>query len=363
MRTEAVVFIGFRHRHTAVRAVASATGTWSTGIPLAESLFGDRAKQLMRRYPVFRRVLWGIENALFGLVFWLLRLLPPASAAAFGAWMLRGVGPRQGKSKHLRRNFSIAFPDLDKQQIEALVRAAWSNGGACMTEYAHLDHIAQGRRGAGVEYVVAPGIRALEARDRPAIFVTAHYGNWELAALAVAQQRIPVTAVYSPLQNPGLDRRLARYREVLGCHLVPRADSMRPLLTELKAGRSIGLLVDQKVENGDPLPFFGRDKMTTLIPARLALRHGLELVPIRIQRLAGSTFRATICEPIPVESADGGEVETARQMMIRVNQLFESWIRDDPGQWFCGNRRWPKDRPASGSSARSSTPRNGLPDK
>ena len=329
---------------------------------MAELLFGGRAKQLMRRYPIFRRALWGIENALFTLVFWMLRLLRPASAAAFGAWLLRRVGPRHGKSKHLRRNFSIAFPDLDSNGVELLVREAWSNFGACLTEYAHLDHIAHGRRGAGVEYVVAPGIRALEARDQPAIFVTAHYGNWELAALAIAHQRIPVTAVYSPLQNPGLDQRLARYREVLGCHLVPRADSMRPLLTELKAGRSIGLLVDQKVENGDPLPFFGRDKMTTLIPARLALRHGLELVPIRIQRLAGSTFRATICEPITVEPESGGEVETARQMMIRVNQMFERWIHEDPGQWFCGNRRWPKDRPATWPNVRA-TPSQGSPDK
>ena len=95
---------------------------------------------------------------------------------------------------------------------------------------------------------------------------------------------------------------------------------MRPLLAEIKAGRSIGLLVDQKVENGEPLPFFGRDKMTTLIPARLALRHDLELVPIRIQRLEGSRFRATFLEPVRADASAGGEIEQARQMMTRVNQ-------------------------------------------
>ena len=88
--------------------------------------------------------------------------------------------------------------------------------------------------------------------------------------------------------------------------------------------------------------------MTTLIPARLALRHDLELVPIRIQRLEGSRFRATFLEPVRADASAGGEIEQARQMMTRVNQLFEEWIRDDPGQWFCGNRRWPKDRPAAG---------------
>ncbi|MGB5622324.1 MAG: lysophospholipid acyltransferase family protein [Gammaproteobacteria bacterium] len=302
----------------------------------------------MRRWPWVQRILWGFESVLIGLTIAVLRLLRPDQAAAAGGWILRQVGPRQKKSRHLRRNYSIAFPDLDAGGIEALVKASWTNFGACMVEYAHLDDIANGRRGAGLECVVAPGIRALEARDRPAIFFTAHLGNWELAALAIYEQRIPVTAVYSPLPNPGLDRRLAKYRSVLGCKLVPRSDSMRPLLAEVKAGRSIGLLVDQKVENGEPLPFFGRDKMTTLIPARLALRHDLELVPIRIQRLEGSRFRATFLEPVRADAGAGGEIEQARQMMTRVNQLFEEWIRDDPGQWFCGNRRWPKDRQAAG---------------
>lgn len=324
---------------------------------MAQSLFGDKAKRLMQRRPGLRRLVWGAENGLIGAAFWLLRLLPPAGAAAVGGWLLERVGPRQKKSRHLRRNYAIAFPELDDEAIERLVRASWRNFGACMAEYAHLDNIADSRRGAAFECVVAPGIRAIEARDRPAIFFTAHVGNWELAALAVAAQQIPVTAVYSPLPNPGLDRRLAEYRRVLGCELVPRADSMRPLLAEVKAGRSIGLLVDQKVENGEPLPFFGRDKMTTLIPARLALRHGLELIPIRIQRLAGSRFRATILEPVRAEAGAAGEIEQARQMMIKVNRLFEQWIREDPGQWFCGNRRWPKDRPAG--TQKSATPAGG----
>lgn len=305
----------------------------------------------MQRRPRLRRLVWGVENVMIGAAFGLLRLLPPAAAAAVGGWLLERVGPRMRKSRHMRRNFAIAFPDLAADEIERLARASWRNFGACVAEYAHLDHIAQGRRGAAFECVVTPGIRAVERRDRPAIFITAHVGNWELAALAVAEQNIPVTAVYSPLRNPGLDRRLAAYRRVLGCHLVPREDSMRPLLAEVKAGRSIGLLVDQKVENGEPLPFFGHDKMTTLIPARLAIRHGLELIPIRIQRLEGSRFRATIFEPVRAEAGTAGEIEQAREMMIKVNRLFEQWIREDPGQWFCGNRRWPKDRPAGTQNA------------
>jgi KDO2-lipid IV(A) lauroyltransferase len=316
-------------------------------------LFGDKAKRLMQRRPGLRHLVWGIENVLIGGAFWLLRLLRPAAAGAVGGWLLEKIGPRQKKSRHLRRNYGIVFPDLGSAEIERLVRESWRNFGACLAEYAHLDNIAHSRRGAAFECVVTPGIRAVEKRDRPAIFITAHLGNWELAALAVAEQRIPVTAVYSPLPNPGLDRRLAGYRRVLGCHLVPREESMRPLLAEVKAGRSIGLLVDQKVENGEPLPFFGRDKMTTLIPARLALRHGLDLVPIRIRRLGGARFRATLCEPVRADDDEAGEMDQARQMMIKVNRLFEQWIREDPGQWFCGNRRWPKDRrPDAGSAAK-----------
>jgi KDO2-lipid IV(A) lauroyltransferase len=309
---------------------------------LARSLFGHSADRLAKRIPWLRRLLWAVESGFLRLTFAFLRLLKPASAAGFGAALCGLVGPRLPKSNHFRRNFAVVFPDHGPEQIENLVRESWRNFGASMAEYAHLDDIAHGKRGAGIETVVSEKIRAFSDPERPAVFVGAHMANWELPARAIVDQNHPVTAIFTPLQNPGLDALLHRCRRALGCRLVPASESVRPLIAELSAGRSIGLIVDQKVETGEPLPLFGRDKMTTLVPARLALRFDCELVPVQVQRIDGSRFRVTIFDPVEPDDPHANNAEKARQMMAKVNRHFESWIRENPGQWYCGNRRWPK---------------------
>ena len=122
------------------------------------------------------------------------------------------------------------------------------------------------------------------------MFVTAHVGNWELPGAAASRQGIPVTAIYAPSRNPFVDRMLRLRREALGCRLVSLEEGARPLLRELGEGRSVGLVVDTRDDDGVPLPFFGLDKLTTLAPARLALRFGCELISVRIERLGPAAF-------------------------------------------------------------------------
>jgi KDO2-lipid IV(A) lauroyltransferase len=123
---------------------------------------------------------------------------------------------------------------------------------------------------------------------------------------------------------------------------------MRALLRELKAGRSIGMIMDQRVDSGEPIPFFGIAKYTTLVPARLALKHGFDLVPVRTERLDGARFRVTFYEPLRPDDPDADELEQARQVTAKINRAFEDWIRERPEDWWCSKRRWPKDaRPPS----------------
>ena len=173
------------------------------------------------------------------------------------------------------------------------------------------------------------------------MFVTAHVGNWELAA-AAGRQRVPMTVIYAPSRNPHVDRMLRRRREALGCGLVSLEEGVRPLIRELSESRSVGLVVDTRDDDGAPISFFGLDKLTTLAPARLALRFGCELIPVRIERLGAARFRLTVHEPVRPDPALASDRERALQMMGEVNRLFEQWIRERPEQWICMKRAWPK---------------------
>jgi KDO2-lipid IV(A) lauroyltransferase len=275
--------------------------------------------------------------------------MTPERASATGQRLLRWLGPRLHKTVHFRRNLALAFPDSSGAEIDRLVREAWGNSGAVLAEYPHLAKLRTER----TETVVKFDIDAVRDGRRRAIFVTAHLANWEISAAAAAQSGVPVTVVYTPQENPWVDRMLHRHRRALGCGLVARDDAMRAMIRELSAGRSIGLLVDQRVDTGEPVPFFGIDKLTTVVPARLALRFDCDLVPVRIERLPGARFRVTAHPPVRCDDMALSEHDRALEMTRRINALFEDWIRELPEQWFCSNRRWAKTAtPAAGYAGR-----------
>jgi len=100
------------------------------------------------------------------------------------------------------------------------------------------------------------------------------------------------------------------------------------------------MLVDQKMNDGIAVPFFGRDAMTAPAIAQFALRLGCVLVPVRTERLSGARFRITVDPPLTVETTgDRGADEYA--LMARITLMIEGWVRARPEQWLWLHRRWP----------------------
>ncbi len=306
---------------------------------MARLLIGNSLRRYFDRWQFVRKALWLAEAAVFWLFLAVARVLPADRATALGRRLMMFVGPRLDKHDKFIRNLELAFPEKTPAEIDSLAREIWGGAGALLVEYAHLEDICL-RHQDRLEIVNAGGVRK---GQRPIVFVSAHLANWEINAAAVAKSGVPTTGVYTPLQNPYLERMLMRRREPLGVQLVARDASMRTLLRELKAGRSIGMIMDQRVDSGVPVPFFGIDKHTTLVPARLALRHGCDLVPVRTERLEGARFRVTFYPALTPDDPDAGELERAKQMTRKINALFEEWIRERPADWWCSKRRWPKD--------------------
>ena len=312
------------------------------------------------RHPAVARVLYRIDHAFFAITLWLIRLMPLDTASRFGAWIGATLGPRFKKSRALTDNLRVAFPHLGEDARKAIAREAWSNAGAVFAEYAHLEEIADPANDR-LEIVTLGDIDAFRPGGRPAIFVTAHQANWEVALATIRRCVDRISALYAPPTNPLLERLMAHWRAKLDCEMLPRDESMRPMLRALGAGRSLGLVIDRRVDSGKPVMLFGHPKPTTLIPARLALKSGADLVPVRIERLGGARFRATFYAPVPVPG-DGDEIERATAMTTSVYALYETWVRECPGDWFPAKRLWPKDVYAGagdslsgGSSQRTNT--------
>jgi Kdo2-lipid IVA lauroyltransferase/acyltransferase len=295
------------------------------------------------RVAALRRARWRVEAGLLSSFWWFCARLEPHAASAFGRRLFKRIGPSVGKTAHVERNLRLAFPNLSEAERRDLQRELWGNAGAILAEYPHFKAICHDDFEGHFEVVEKWDVAEYRAGRRHGVFVTAHVGNWELPAAAASRQGIPVTAIYAPSKNPFVDRIVRRRREALGCRLVSLEEGARPLLRELGEGRSAALVVDTRDDDGVPIPFFGLDKLTTLAPARLALRFGCELIPVRMERLNAARFRLTVHEPVRPDPALASDKDRAMQMMADLNRLFEQWIRERPEQWLCLKRAWPKD--------------------
>jgi KDO2-lipid IV(A) lauroyltransferase len=291
--------------------------------------------------PAVRLLVWPLEGLALALFWAACATMSPERAAGFGARLARALGPRFHWHGRLRDNLAIALPGAAPERVEDLARAAWGSFGATLAEYARLGTIADRRSAEHVEIALAPEVEAWRKRSRPFVFVTAHLGNWEISAATARRLGLPLTVVYSRQTNPITDWLVQRRRRALGCRFLPADHSIRPLLGELRAGRSVGLLVDLRVESGEPLPLCGHETATTLVPARLALKFGCPLVPVRVERTRPAHLRVTLHDPVLPDPALAPEAQAGR-MMAAVNAVFEAWIVARPHEWQCFQNRWPK---------------------
>lgn len=304
----------------------------------------------LARMPALRSVVQWLEAAVLAVAWWALGRLSPERASALGAWLFRRIGPHLRKQRHVLANLAVAFPELAPERRAALAREVWGQFGAVFGEFPHLERFDR-EAASRIEVEFRGPIAPLQDPPRPAIFVTAHIGNWELTTLVARQYGVPLAVIYAPDSNPFVDRLIRRYRRALGCELIPKRGGLRALLRALGEGRSIGFLIDTRQDDGEPVPFFGEPALTSTVPARLALRAGLSLVPVRAERLAPARFRITFGPALEPDPTVQDERERARDLTRRVNERFEEWIRERPEQWLCTKRRWPKQRPARASAA------------
>lgn len=277
-----------------------------------------------------------IGFALFGA-------LPVDTASATGGWLARRIGPLLPVHRVADRNLRRALPELDDAGIRRVLAGMWDNLGRTVAEYPHLAEFRFEPGNGRVEIVGGEHFDALRNDDEPGFFFSAHYGNWEILPLAASQRGCPLLLVYRAANNPLVENLVQRARLGTGGRHVPKGTkAARELLTALKAGNHVAMLVDQKANDGIPVPFFGRDAMTAPALAELALRFRCPVAPARVDRIAGARFRITVLPPRRFAET-GDRIADVQRAMTQVNALIEGWIRERPEQWFWLHRRWGKD--------------------
>ena len=272
----------------------------------------------------------------------LCRLLPIDKSSALGGWLARKGGIITGIKKTARRNLRVAFPENSEEENNQIIVNVLDTFGRIMAEYPNLHKIDiyndQRFEVVGVNY-----IDQIRDDGKPAVLFGAHLASWEVAIMAMTQRGLKVTQMYRATNNPYVDRLVNFVQRKIGYEVLTKGSSdSRRLIEIMNHGDHLFMLVDQKMNRGMSVPFFGREAMTAPAAARLAMKYNCPLLPVQVERLGGFRFRISFHPPMVLEST-GDQNKDIYSTLCRMNKMIEEWVRARPDQWLWVHNRWPKE--------------------
>lgn len=246
----------------------------------------------------------------------------------------------RGRDRLAMRNLRGAFPAKSDAELRRILDDCWRHFGREMLEFVRAQRFSLDEITARCPFVNAELLEQARARGRGTILISAHYGGWEIAGLAVMALVDNVRTVARPLDNSLLERDLAWSRARTGVEVVDRRKAARTLMRGLAENAMVVLLPDQAVlpREGILVPFLGRDAWTTDAPAKMAARYGSTIV-FAFCVPDGSRHRLEFCEPIAVDELSDAEKEPMA-LTRRINQVISDRIAARPELWLWMHNRW-----------------------
>lgn len=296
----------------------------------------------MTRASFGQDLLWRVEARAYDVLEWLARSFPIDAVSDFGSGLFRRLGPLTSSHRVAATNLKIAFPQASDAEIAVLLDAQWDQLGRWAAEFPILDRIiADPDR---VEVEGAERLKEIAESGRPVVFISGHFSSFELMPAAILQAGVPCQITYRATNNPYVDQRIRRARQRYGVRLfAPKGlEGARELMRALARGQSVALMADQKFNGGVASPLFGVLAHTAPGPCTFALRFGVPLQPLSVQRRDKARFKVIVHEPIHLENTGDREADIEAGV-VQVNAFIEDRVRARPTEWFWVHKRWPSE--------------------
>ena len=177
--------------------------------------------------------------------------------------------------------------------------------------------------------------------NKQVIFISGHFANFELMSMELTKRKIKLATIYRPLNNFFLNPFMEYVRKTYVCknQIKKGISGVKDAIDYIKTNFNIALMVDQRVSEGKKLPFFEELALTTTLPAQLALKFNLEIIPIYIKRMEDDKFEMEIYKPVDFKKTDNIASDKIN-LSIKINKIIEEMISRDPGQWIWTHNRW-----------------------
>ena len=278
-----------------------------------------------------------LQFIIISILFFIFRILGLRLSSWLSSKIVFFFGPLFRSKKLINSNILRAMPHLNKKEIKNIASNMWKNYGRILSEYIFIKDFKNSILKSNFNIEGQDILDQIKKDDKPVIFISGHFNNFELMAMHIDKSGINLAAVYRPLNNIFLNFIMERIRKNNICknQIKKGISGTKQLLSFFKKGSSIALMIDQRVSQGIKSNFFKQPAFTTTIPAQFVKKFKCKVVPIYIERVHNINFKLKIYKPI--EYSDDHTIES---ITLNLNEILEKMILKNPAQWIWSHNRW-----------------------
>ena len=256
------------------------------------------------------------------------------SRKLFG-YMFKKLGPVFKSKKIITQNLKIFSNNISKNEIEKISFEMWENYGKTFIEYVFLNIFK--KKDTHIEVLGEENLVNILENKTPVIFVSGHFANYELMSMEITKKQIKLATIYRPLNNFFLNPFMEYLRKKYVCknQIQKGIKGVRKAIEYLKNDYSVALMIDQRVSEGEKINFFGKQAFTTTLPAQLAIKFNLGIVPVFIERKKNEKFTIEFFREIKSSS-----YKDKKELTEKLNDVLEKMIKRNPSNWIWTHNRW-----------------------
>ena len=245
------------------------------------------------------------------------------------------LGPLFKSKKIIKNNIKTFSQNISRLDEEKIIKNMWKNYGMTFIEYIFLDYYKKKN-----SHVIIDGennLLNLIKKNKPVIFISGHFANFELMSMEISKKGIPLATIYRPLNNPFLNPLMEYLRKKFVCknQIKKGINGVREAIGFIKKKHRVAIMIDQRVSEGEKINFFGKPAFTTTLPAQLALKYNLRIIPVFIERTEENKFKIQFQKEIDPKDY-GNKIEVTKEL----NKILEKMIIKNPQQWIWTHNRW-----------------------
>ena len=283
-----------------------------------------------------KKIIYFIEFILIKVLFIFFKIIGYKYSSNLGFLIGKIIGPIFRSKKLIIKNLQKA--NLQKQNnLEKIASNVLGNYGRIFAEYVHLKNFRNDKLEKYISIEGLEHLNNLKKTKKRAVFISGHFNNFELMAMQIEKAGIELATIYRPLNNFLLNKTMEQIRTENICknQIKKGRAGSREIIKNLIKGKSIAIMIDQRVREGIKIDFFNNQATTTTIPAQLIKKYNCELVPVYIERRKNNYFKMFVSKPIKIDKN-----KSVLEITKFLNNLLERMIVRNIDQWIWTHNRW-----------------------